>query len=69
MDSDLNRKGDYHELENELAGAVNAGATVYFKVEPIYEGDSKRPSEFKVTYSIDGDKDIKVFRNGSEAKQ
>lgn len=63
MDQELNR-GDYAKLEGTLAEAVNDGADVRLKVEPIYEGNSSRPSEFKVSYSIDGDKDVVVFRNG-----
>lgn len=38
------------------------------KVEPVYENDSTRPSEFKVSYSIDGDRDVVVFKNECEAK-
>lgn len=67
MDAKLNQ-GDFAKLENTLADAVKDGADVRLKVEPIYEGDSTRPSEFRVTYSIDGDKDVVVFKNESEAK-
>ena len=63
MDAKLNQ-GDYKALECTLADAVKDGAKVDFKVEPIYQGNSTRPSEFKVTYSIDGDKSTRVFRNG-----
>lgn len=66
MDSNLNR-GDYVKLENSLAEAVKDGKDVRLKVEPKYEGDSARPSEFKVSYTIDGDKEVVVFRNESEA--
>ena len=67
MDAKLNQ-GDFVKLENTLADAVKDGADVRLKVEPVYEGDSARPSEFRVTYSIDGDKDAVVFKNESEAK-
>ena len=67
MDAKLNQ-GDFVKLEITLADAVKDGADVRLKVEPIYEGDSTRPSEFRVTYSIDGDKDVVVFKNESEAK-
>ena len=67
MDKSLNQ-GDYARLENTLADAVKDGADVKLKVEPVYEGDSTRPAEFRVTYSIDGDKDAVVFKNESEAK-
>ncbi len=62
MDGKLN-KGDYAKLEETLAEAVNDGADVRLKVEPVYASDSNRPSEFRVTYTIDGDKDVVVFKN------
>ena len=68
MDSDLNQHGDYMKMENTLADAMQDGAKVELKVEPIYESNSTRPSEFRVTYSIDGDKEVSVFKNESEAK-
>ena len=52
-------------MENTLAEAVKDNAKVYLKVEPVYESDEKRPSEFRITYSIDGDKTAIVFRNES----
>jgi hypothetical protein len=67
MDAKLNQ-GDFVKLENTLTGAVKDGADVRMKVEPIYEGESTRPSEFRVTYSIDGDRNVIVFRNESEEK-
>lgn len=65
MDGNLN-KGDYAKLEDTLADAVKDGADVRFKVEPVYEGDSVRPTEFRVSYSIDGEKDVVVFKNRSD---
>lgn len=67
MDAKLNQ-GDFVKLENTLADAVKDGADVKLKVEPVYENDSTRPSEFKVSYSIDGDRDVVVYKNESEAK-
>ncbi len=67
MDAKLNQ-GDFVKLENTLADAVKDGADVKLKVEPIYEKDSTRPSEFKVSYTIDGDREVTVFKNESEAK-
>lgn len=66
MDFKLNR-GDFSKLENTLADAVEGGADVRMKVEPIYEENSARPSEFRVTYSIDGERDVVVFKNEGEA--
>jgi len=64
MDGKLNQ-GDYKKLENTLADAVESGDKVTLKVEPVYEGDSYRPKEFRVTYSIAGDKESIVFKNES----
>lgn len=68
MDANLNR-GDFKKVENLLADALADGKEVTLKVEPVYEGDSKRPSSFIVTYSIDGEEKVVVFSNerkGSE---
>lgn len=65
MNEKLN-KGDYKNLEMTLRDAVEDGADVNLKVEPLYDSDSKRPNAFAVTYSIDGDKNVRVFRNESE---
>lgn len=62
MDAKLNQ-GDFVKLEKTLADAVKDKADVRLKVEPVYEKDSTRPSEFKVSYSIDGDRETTVFRN------
>ena len=67
MSGEVNH-GDYLKLETKLASAVKDGADVKMRVEPIYEGDSNKPSEYKITYSINGEKDVVVFNNGSEAK-
>ena len=67
MDAKLNQ-GDFAKLENTLADAVKNGADVRLKVEPKYENNSTRPSEFRVSYSIDGDRDVTVFKNESEEK-
>lgn len=66
MSGELNQ-GEYAKMEHELADAVKDGADVRMKVEPTYEGDSNRPSEIKVTYRIDGDTSVKVFRNGGNS--
>lgn len=65
MEGKLN-KGDYAKLEDTLAEAVKDGADVRMKVEPVYSGNLSRPDEFRVSYTIDGDKEIVVFKNRSE---
>lgn len=67
MDAKLN-KGDYNQMEDKLASAVKAGDSVYLKVEPKYTGDSRRPSSFKATYIINGEKTVEIFKNGSDIK-
>ena len=64
MDAKLNQ-GDYKKLENTLADAVKDGKDVRLKVEPVYENNSFRPTEFRVSYSINGEKDVVIFKNGS----
>ena len=64
MEGKLN-KGDYAKLEDTLAEAVKDGADVRMKVEPVYSGYSNRPDEFRVSYTIDGDKEVVVVKNRS----
>ena len=54
---------DFKNLENELAQEVRAGKEVYVKVEPVYEGNSRRPSAIVVTYSINGVENVRIFPN------
>lgn len=65
QDASINRN-DFKNFENELAKEVKDGKEVYVKVEPIYDGDSRRPTAIVVTYSIDGEESVRVFPNGQE---
>lgn len=65
QDAEINEK-DFRKFENELANAVKEGKEVYVKVEPIYEGDSHRPTAIVVTYTIDGKENVRVFPNSKE---
>lgn len=67
QNSDINQK-DFHNFESELAKEVKSGKTVHVKVEPVYDGDSHRPSAIVVTYSIDGKESVRVFPNDKEAQ-
>ena len=67
MDSAVNERGEYRAVERKLESAVKDGADVNLKVEPKYDGESRRPSDFKVTYTIDGEKEITMIKNGGEA--
>lgn len=62
QNSDVNQK-DFRNFENELAAEVKNGSKVYYKVEPLYDGASKRPNGLIVFYDIDGDENIIFFPN------
>lgn len=63
MDSEVNRNGDFRKLELELKQAIKDGSEVSIKTDVVYDGDSKRPSTFKVTYTIDGETYVKTIIN------
>ncbi|MGP1568582.1 MAG: DNA/RNA non-specific endonuclease [Peptoanaerobacter stomatis] len=65
QDADVNMK-DYKNFENDLAKEVKSGKEVTVKIEPVYEGDSRRPDAIVVTYSIDGEESVRVFPNNKE---
>lgn len=65
QDANINRN-DFKNFENDLASRVRAGDEVKVKIEPIYEGDSRRPTDIVVTYSINGIEDMRIFPNGEE---
>lgn len=63
QDAKLNQ-GEVKNLEKSLAKQVDAGNEVYLKVEPHYEQYSKRPDSYTYTYTINGDTNVKFYRNG-----
>lgn len=65
QDAGINRN-DFKNFENELAAKVKAGDEVKVKIEPIYDGDSRRPTDIVVTYYINGVEDIRIFPNEKE---
>lgn len=67
QDADINGK-DFRNFENELAKEAKDGKEVKVKVEPVYDGDSRRPLAIAVTYKIDGEEGIRIFPNHKEAK-
>lgn len=62
QDANINRS-DYRNFENQLAREVADGKDVRVKVEPLYDGDSHRPSAIAVSYSIDGIRNARIFPN------
>lgn len=67
MDAKLNQ-GDFASLENSLAKAVENGSDVKLKVEPRYTDNTNRPSSFRVSYTINGEKTVRTFKNGGDSK-
>lgn len=63
QDASLNRV-EINALENALAKAVTDVKDVYLKVEPTYSENSHRPDSFTYTYTVDGEKSVKIFKNG-----
>ena len=45
----------FARYERRWASAVSKGAKVELKIQVLYEGDSFRPSSFKLDYKIDGE--------------
>ena len=53
----------YKKLENEWAKAIKEGKNVQVEVNVIYEGASKRPSEFVISHTIDGKTTTTIIAN------
>lgn len=66
MNSEVNQRGEYRQLERELRKQKEEGHDVHVTIEPQYEDDSNRPTSFMVTYTVDGETYEKVITN--EAK-
>ena len=65
QDARINQN-DFRIFECELAEHVKAKESVTVLIEPIYDGDTNRPSDIVVTYSINGVEDIRIFPNEKE---
>lgn len=68
MNATLNRS-EYKTLENTWKKALGEGKEVTVKLKPVYEGQSVRPSEFKINYTIDGKKYSDTLTNYRGGKQ
>jgi filamentous hemagglutinin len=55
MDGNLN-KGEWKKIGNEQGAALKENKNVQVDISPMYDGMSKRPSNFEVRYRIDGDR-------------
>lgn len=65
QDAEINRN-DFKNFENGLAKEVKDGKEVYYKIEPIYDENSKRPIALVATYNINGEENVRIFPNGKE---
>ena len=52
----------------ETLDPKNGGGTVQVKIEPIYIGNSKRPSRFKITETINGSEQEFELENNPTTK-
>lgn len=64
MDGKINQS-DYKRIENTCAKALESGHEVYLKVVPKYEKNSSRPTSFRITFTIDGEKTVTTIKNGA----
>lgn len=65
QDAKINQTS-FAQFENQLASEVKSGNDVRVKIEPIYNGDSRRPEAIGVSYSINGEKSVQIFPNRKE---
>ena len=65
QDAEINRN-DFMHFENQLAKSVKEGNVVTVDVQPIYEADSRRPVAIMVSYTINGEEDLRIFPNNTE---
>lgn len=59
MDGNLN-KSVWKSMENGWARDLKAGKTVEVQIQPVYSDNSKRPSSFNVTYSVDNGRPTRI---------
>ena len=63
MEKIVNRS-DYRIIENQWKNALQEGKEVKVTIDIVYDGENKRPKEFNIDYSIDGEKGRKKIPNG-----
>ena len=55
-------------METRWKNTLENNGTVQVKIEPIYSGDSKRPSRFKITETINGSEQEFELENNPTTK-
>jgi Domain of unknown function (DUF4781)/DNA/RNA non-specific endonuclease len=64
MRGELNGSGgDWYNMEQEWRSALQADRRVDAQVRAVFEGESRRPVAFRVTFWIDGKKHTRFFDN------
>ncbi|WOH53611.1 DNA/RNA non-specific endonuclease [Bradyrhizobium sp. sBnM-33] len=67
MTRELNGSGgDWYNMEQEWRSALEQNRTVDAQIRAEFDGDSKRPVAFRVTFWIDGKKHTRFFENTTE---
>lgn len=63
QDGDLNQ-GVWNQMEERWADALERGQEVNVAIDPVYSGDSLRPSRYDVTYQVQGEMPVtRSFQN------
>jgi hypothetical protein len=69
MDAQSNRHGEFRNMEKELEQDLKDGKEVTnYRVEIEYDGDSKRPTGFDVSYDVDGKTEYRYIDNTPRTK-
>lgn len=64
MDSYTNRHGEWRYMEQEWKKNMNEGKSISdVNYQVYYEGDSKRPTGFEVSYKVDGEIETRYIDN------
>lgn len=64
MDSHTNRHGEWRYMEQEWKQAMNDGKSISdINYQIYYDGDSKRPTGFDISYKVDGETEIRYVDN------
>ncbi|WP_051379303.1 DUF4781 domain-containing protein [Bradyrhizobium murdochi] len=67
MTRELNGSGgDWYNMEQEWRTALQQNRTVDARIRAEFDGDSRRPVAFRVTFWIDGKKHTRFFENTTE---
>lgn len=66
MDSEVNRHGEWRNMEREMAKLLEEGHSIEdFNVEMSYDDGTRRPTDFTVTYKLDGNEYITHYIENS----